>query len=286
MPQGIALLVGVQDVSPGGSGCGESVKMMKKVITKAGNGKYHIEIMTTQTKQKPTRDAILGYIEKAAEKLHSGDTFIFFFAGHGGQVQDTNNDEPNGQDDILCAYEGNIVDDELALRWKKFRRGVRIVMLSDSCHSGENYSFAPIKTNLDNALVGTNPVNAPIDNAPIVNGNKKVKQLRNAKPINFNNTSLPNDGMQAQLIHFGACSDDQQANADPAGGDFTIALTIIWEMNMGNFSGYKEFYEAIKKELPTVLKERHENNIVLQAPQYNEYGPVDAAFRNSKPFSI
>lgn len=281
MSKGIALLVGVQDVSPAGSGCEESVKMIRQLLD--GIGGYSISELKVPL---ATPKAILDGIEQAASFLTEGDMFVFFFAGHGGQKEDINADEKDGQDEMLCALGGNISDDELAARWKKFKPGVRIVMVSDCCHSGTNYYFAPIKINPDNTLVGINPVNAPIDNTPIVNGNKKVKQVRNAKPINFNNTSLPKDGMQAQLIHFGACSDDQQANADPAGGDFTIALTIIWEMNMGNFSGYKEFYEAIKKELPIVLKERHGNNIALQDPQYNEYGPVDAAFRNSRPFSI
>lgn len=272
MSRGIALLVGIQDVSPAGSGCEESVKMMKKVITKAGKGKYHIEVMTTQAKQKPTPDAILGYIAKAAEELHSGDMFIFFFAGHGTQTEDKNIEEQDGQDEMLCALGGNISDDDLATCWKKFKPGVRIVMLSDSCHSGTNYYFAPID-------IGLNEV-------PFGNNNKKVKQVKNAKPINFANTKLAADGMQAQLIHFGACSDDQLANADPAGGDFTIALTMIWEAKRGNFPGYERFYDEVKKELPGVLKIRHGNEMQLQHPQYSEFGPVDAAFRNSKPFSL
>ena len=40
------------------------------------------------------------------------------------------------EDETWCLYDGELIDDELAELWAHFAKGVRIVVLSDSCHSG------------------------------------------------------------------------------------------------------------------------------------------------------
>ena len=59
------------------------------------------------------------------------------YSGHGGQVPDKNGDETeDGYDETWVLYDRQLVDDELYALWSKFPAGVRVVVLSDSCHSG------------------------------------------------------------------------------------------------------------------------------------------------------
>lgn len=88
--------------------------------------------------EQASRSAVLKALRGAADQLKSGDTFVFYYSGHGGQMPDANGDESDGQDETLVAYDGQIVDDQLNDIWLRFRRGVRIVMISDSCNSGTN----------------------------------------------------------------------------------------------------------------------------------------------------
>ncbi|HKQ79233.1 MAG TPA: caspase family protein [Blastocatellia bacterium] len=71
-----------------------------------------------------------------------GDRIFFLYSGHGSQVKDKNNDEQDGYDDTLFAYDGNpengekeILDDEIEVFIRQLS-GRRAVLVFDSCHSG------------------------------------------------------------------------------------------------------------------------------------------------------
>ena len=83
-----------------------------------------------------TRAAVLSALRSAAKSLKAGSLFFLSYSGHGGQVPDTNHDEPDKKDETWCLYDGQLIDDELYLELSRFAAGVRVLMLSDSCHSG------------------------------------------------------------------------------------------------------------------------------------------------------
>ena len=72
----------------------------------------------------------------AGKTLSSGDFFFLTYSGHGGQVPDVTGEEADKQDETWCLYDGQLIDDELYLELSRFAAGVRILVLSDSCHSG------------------------------------------------------------------------------------------------------------------------------------------------------
>lgn len=86
--------------------------------------------------RRATRAALLKGLRAAAQRLKAGDRFLLSFSGHGGQVPDTNRDEPDRQDETWCLWDGQLMDDELYFELSRFAAGVRVVVLSDSCHSG------------------------------------------------------------------------------------------------------------------------------------------------------
>ena len=86
--------------------------------------------------KKGTRANVLAAMRGAAKALAAGDLFFLSYSGHGGQVPDVSGDEPDKQDETWCLYDGQLIDDELYFELSRFRAGVRILVLSDSCHSG------------------------------------------------------------------------------------------------------------------------------------------------------
>ncbi|MCA9103592.1 MAG: caspase family protein [Planctomycetales bacterium] len=164
---------------------------------------------------KAKADAVLEGLREAARRLKSGDTFVFYFSGHGGQKPDENGDEFDGQDETLVAYDREIIDDELNTIWMRFNEGVRIVMLSDSCNSGTNYR------NIRDVVVGTP-----------------------WKPIEEEAA----DTMRAQMIHMGGCRDGWSLSGYQGGGAFTQALCKVWDGG-AFFGNYPEFYQQIRSRV-------------------------------------
>lgn len=83
-------------------------------------------------------DIIAGIHELVARAGYQ-DTIVVTFSGHGTWLPDLDGDEPDRRDEALCPYDywsGLIVDDDLHDVFADRHRGTRIVMISDSCHSG------------------------------------------------------------------------------------------------------------------------------------------------------
>jgi metacaspase-1 len=88
------------------------------------------------TDSDATADRVIAEIGQTAADLQSGDIFFLSYSGHGGQVDDVNGDEEDALDETWVLWDRQLIDDELYALWGQFAAGVRIVVLSDSCHSG------------------------------------------------------------------------------------------------------------------------------------------------------
>jgi metacaspase-1 len=138
MAKAISLHIGLNAVDPkaygGWSGplaaCEFDANDMAAVATSKG-----MKATVLLTKQG-SRSAVLGKMRAAAKALKSGDLFFISYSGHGGQVPDTSGDEPDKKDETWCLYDGQLIDDELYFELSRFASGVRVLVLSDSCHSG------------------------------------------------------------------------------------------------------------------------------------------------------
>jgi hypothetical protein len=81
--------------------------------------------------------AVLDALGEAAEKLSPGSLLVLTYAGHGSQVPDDDGDgaESDGLDETWELYDLTLTDDELHTAFDRFRAGVAVVIVSDSCHS-------------------------------------------------------------------------------------------------------------------------------------------------------
>lgn len=75
-------------------------------------------------------------IASVTYRLEPGDLFVLSYYGHGSQRPDVSGDQPNLRDETWCLYDAHLTDDELYLALAAFKAGTRMLVLSDSCHSG------------------------------------------------------------------------------------------------------------------------------------------------------
>lgn len=156
--KGISLHIGVNKLDPDGykywkknsdqlhgwdgklGGCEFDAQAYAEIAKSQG-----YEVVTPLLTEKATVANVTAAIKEAAETLVAGDIFFITFAGHGGQIPDTDGDEAlnsdnpfvvDAMDETWCLHDRHFIDDEKHVLYLDFKPGVRIVEVNDSCHSG------------------------------------------------------------------------------------------------------------------------------------------------------
>src|SRR5687768_3641420 len=142
MARGISLHIGVNQIDPahyGTSGnlrgCENDARSMQSIAATYG---YDSTMLLTR---QATAGNVLRELSRAAERLAPGDTLMLTYAGHGSQVRDLTSDEADQMDETWCLYDRMLLDDELHEYWGLLNPGVRVILVSDSCHSGTMLRF-------------------------------------------------------------------------------------------------------------------------------------------------
>jgi len=279
MTKGFALTIGLNAVDPGHyqgwsgqlNACEADAQDMADIAKSKG-----FKVKTLLTKEA-TRELVTAETSKAASDLKSGDIFILSYSGHGGQVPDINGDEPDAEDETWCLYNGELVDDETYMLLGKFAAGVRILVFSDSCHSGSAvklayYQGTPIARSPDMGFKEVRYRFMP----PAV----ALRTYRNNKDFYdaiLKNPKLKNaeESVKASVLLISGCQDNQLSQDGDFNGLFTATLLRVW--NHGKFKGksYKSFHKGIVQRMPPD-----------QTPNYFRAGTIDPAFEKQKPFAI
>ncbi|MEF8731792.1 MAG: caspase family protein [Candidatus Accumulibacter meliphilus] len=103
-----------------------------------------------------TKAAMFNAIQSLIAGGVSGDVLVITYSGHGTYVPDTNGDEIDGLDEALCPYDiqtggGALIDDEINTLFSARKAGVRLLLISDSCHSGTVTRAAAADPDADDA---------------------------------------------------------------------------------------------------------------------------------------
>lgn len=146
----VSLHIGVNRVDPAGyggwsgplSGCEADAETMESIARAEG-----LAVNTLRTAQATSHN-VLGSIAQIAGALQAGDFFLLTYAGHGGQMPNDNGGDPeaDSMDETWCLYDRQLLDDEIEAALAAFQRGVNVVLLSDSCHSGSVYRMVAAPT--------------------------------------------------------------------------------------------------------------------------------------------
>ena len=109
-------------------GCLNDAEDMKAIAD--GRGFRSISLRDSEA----TADQVKSTILRAADRLVSGDIYLITYSGHGSQVIDPREDDQRSETWVL--WDRQLIDDELYALWSRFKPGVRVMVISDSCHSG------------------------------------------------------------------------------------------------------------------------------------------------------
>lgn len=213
-----------------------------------------------------TYEHITSRLAAAAKKLKKGDTFFITYSGHGAYVPDTNNDELDGKDETWCLYDRMILDDELAAYWSKFKTGVRIFMVSDSCHSGTVSRAIKKDGTLDESL-DTLRTRLIKDGPKIFAKHKSL--YNNASSAH---STAGKSKIKAAVILLSGCQDNQTSLDGDKNGLFTEKMLKVYKK--GKFAGnYAQLLREVLKLMPS-----------NQTPNYYLSGARNIAFESSRPF--
>ena len=288
MPKGISLHIGLNAVDPshyaGWSGpltaCEADAEDMQAIAKAKGYA------TTTMLKTAAaTREAVQEGIKAAAKKLGKGDLFFLTYSGHGGQVPDRDGDEPDDlKDETWCLYNGELLDDELYRHWWSFAAGVRILVLSDSCHSGTatRAARASLSSDTNRAMLKDPGVEGPVqfrvmpDDIALRTYRQNAvfyDKLQSGKPRKTRGAA-PKASLGATVRLISGCQDNQLSADGTFNGLFTGMLLRVWD-DGGFKRDYAAFHGAIVQRMPPV-----------QTPKHYVIGAHNPTFAAQVPFTI
>ena len=238
--------------------------------------------------KKATRAAVLSSMRAAARALKSGDLFFMSYSGHGGQVADANGDEPDKKDETWCLYDGQLIDDELYFELSRFAAGVRVLVLSDSCHSGSVTREAPPPPPPPGQRAKLMPdavarrvytkhqafydkLQADVSKAAgaaIVDPDHALAQVGSAAQA-----MAVVGRFKPSVVLISGCQDNQTSMDGDFNGAFTERLLKVW--NNGGYTGsHRAFHSRIRAAMPAT-----------QSPNLFVLGPA-GSFLAQTPFTV
>lgn len=282
-PTGRSLHIGVNRLSEGVYGALEPLKGCvndaELWATIAGERGYQTQRLIDEA---ATREAVGKALEEIARSTRPGDIFLLTYSGHGNTATDVDGDEGEGRyDSTWCLHDGELTDDAFVQYWQQFPAGARVVMISDSCHSGSIVAASnPLRSSSAAAGLGMSRRLPP-------KAERKLAVDRSRKRQGNRTTVTPgvtgrgegrqSDGsVQASIRLISACADEELAY-ETAGsrvhGALTKALTDA--VTVGFDGTFDDLAPLLIEQLGAV-----------QTPGQMSIGRRDAAFDLQAVLSI
>lgn len=292
MAKGMSVHIGLNRVDPqhyaGWDGrlnaCENDARSMQAIAKELG---YQTELCLSN---QATRGAVADLLTKATNDLKSGDILLVTYSGHGNQVPDVDGDETDGIDETWCLFDGQMIDDELYRLYGALADRVRVLILSDSCHSGTVAKMMFYQAALPSGLAGLTDLSLMGKPAAktVTYGPKFVppdialrtylqnKQFYRAIGTAAKDAAGGNKGetAKASIRLISGCQDNQVSFDGAINSVFTAALLAVWDA--GRFQGnYADFHLQIQRAMmPT------------QSPNHYKVGKPDLAYDHQRPFTI
>lgn len=283
MPKGHALVIGINRVNPNHySGWDGALKVCEADANKiaAYLKKQKFGSVTKLLTKEATRPNVISALDNLAAKSNTGDLVVIYYSGHGGnEIPDFNKDEDDPwsdrYDETWCLYDAQLIDDELYYQWKKFKKGVRIVVMSDSCFSGDIVKLVVL------AKKGPSKAMPKKEGEKTYQKNKKfynklVKELGSKELKTFKTNKKGK--IVASLLQISSSQEFQTSNAEtdqfPNNSLFTAVLFKIMK-SAKKIKSYEQLIATLKKSMPD-----------FQMPKEQMLGDLSLKLQLNKPFSI
>lgn len=242
------------------------------------------------TNEDATKEAVINSIKLAAETLIDTDIFLLTYAGHGDQYDIAMYPEADYANEFLVLCDGDLMDYEIYDLFKQFKKGVRIVLVFDCCHSGtllgmNEFEYNPPSKSASVVLLALDKViYVTQGETRFISIDKKlIEDLyvpsapKNIHPKGFFKKNIDPE-MNANIISISSCKDGEEARVEGEVNQnifyFTDKLLGVW--NKGEFKGsYTQFYNEVNKAATNPTQE----------PLINTVGFI-AKFKKQKPFTI
>lgn len=239
--------------------------------------------------ESATAQKVLALLREYALQLRAGDLLLLTYSGHGSTIQDLYSPVKGDErfDQTWCLYDRQLIDDELYMAFSLFRAGVRIFVISDSCHSGTvtrelaegdddignlNAEFNAAFTEMveRNGLRMKRLDKKEVD-ATFSKNQEQYKKVYEALAERQAKQRRP---VAAAVKLLAACQDNQVALDGQEHGLFTGQLRTLLEKGKGRSMNIGELHRHLCEMVP------------YQTPNLFEYGAVIPAFEQYSPFSI
>jgi len=277
MPTALSLHIGLNAVDAAHygdtyplRGCHNDARDMEMIARTAGYAS------TVLLDNAATATRVQEWIFAAGEHLVGGDSLLLTYAGHGAQVPDASGDEEDSKDETWVLFDRMLLDDEIYAALGRLRDGVRVLIVSDSCHSGSVARLVEFQN-----LVRSGPL---ADQYAQTTGRFRTPdepdfgpRVWRQHPQEYANIARRFQGDQralvrAAVIQISGCQDTQLSADGVDNGLFTSNLLAVWAS--GTFLGdHPAFRKAIAARMPG-----------FQNPNYLSFGSNVSAFEKERPF--
>lgn len=218
---------------------------------------------------------VLGKMHIAAKELKAGDIFLFTFSGHGTRQGEEGDSEDDFHDETLVLHDRLLLDNVLGrLLWPAFKPGVRVVMVSDSCHSG-GAAMSVVDSENEDASEGNGAQNG-FQVREISPGQAKSHMDSLKEFYEQLKKELPAEPppVAAQVLLLAACTDHQKTRDGDPHGLFTTALLDVWNTN--GSKTYRQLIEGIRKKIEAQNLEEKITPVMVPISESAALGETEA----------
>lgn len=251
-----ALCIGINDY-PGTNmdlrGCVNDAEDWAKALAKRGF------VVKKLLDGDATKEKLVTAIGEHIRNAKSGDSVVITFSGHGTIVADASGDEVDGWDEALCPHDimqrRSLRDDEIHKLFAGRASGVRIALISDSCHSGTVTRVAAVDPDAEGARPRYLPIGVWLPDA-------EMPRAANGKPLATVPITSAGSPWTAGLalneddLLLAGCEEgpnrfsyDASFQSRPNGAFTYYALKTLGQL--GPQSTYGEWHQAIRRSLPS-----------------------------------
>lgn len=245
-----ALTIGINDYPGTGndlSGCVNDANDWRETLEGRGFA------VTSLTDGAASKSNMIEAISKIVGDTGKDDISVITYSGHGTWVPDEDDDEVDGRDEALCPYDisqGNVLtDDELYEIFSERKSGARVILISDSCHSGTVSRASIMIPGTENDTWKFPKIRFLAPEFYIKNNETLLKRARRVEKITAKGK------IRAAAVLLSGCKDEEYSydawfNERPNGAFTYVALQAL--KALPGTATYKDWHKEIRKTLPNV----------------------------------